>query len=111
MWNHDALAVIDAVPVPQLWVLAVQDTVAPSAHTAAEIRAQQAKRRPIDLAQFPDTEHGIRLFVTSPEGERIGTRYAPGFFKLLADWMKGQVAEPYGTAIIERAGKRPASPP
>ena len=108
VWNHDARAVVEALPAPQLWVLAVQDTVAPSAHTAAEIRALQAKGRPIDLVQFPDTEHGIRLFVTSPDGERIRTRYAPGFLKLLADWMKGEVAEPYGTAIIERGGKRQA---
>ena len=108
VWNYDARAVIEALPAPQLWVLAVQDTVAPSAHTAAEIRALQAKGRPIDLAQFPNTEHGIRLFVTSPEGERIRTRYAPGFLKLLDDWMKGQVSEPYGTAIIERAARHPA---
>jgi hypothetical protein len=36
--------------------------------------------------------------VQAADGSRTVTRIAPGYFKLLADWIKGSPQQGYGTA-------------
>ncbi|QIL02613.1 alpha/beta hydrolase [Sphingomonas sinipercae] len=97
-WHHDAMAVLRTLTVPQLWALAEQDRVTPSLLTRDRLKKLQSEGLPIDIAMFPNTDHGIREFIQHPDGSRTHTRYADGYFRLLVDWIKGSVSPPYGKA-------------
>lgn len=102
-WDHDSLAVMNEVDVPVLWVLAGQDTEAPPAETRHILQTLIADGRDIQLVEFPQTDHGIIEFVETASGREL-TRYAEGYFRLLADWVRdGTVSGPYGEAVIDQA--------
>lgn len=107
-WSYEPLPVLAGLGAPQLWILAGADREAPHEPTLARLRALQRGGRPIDIALFPDTDHGILEF-TEVAGERIFTRHAAGYFRLLADWVRdgGFAHPPYGRAILEPAGLTP----
>ena len=100
IWNYDAAAVLRAVKVPQLWMMAAADSVAPSAPSIERLRQLQREHVPIDLAVFPDTDHGLGNFRTLPDGKRQRTRLADGYFPLQIDWIKGHLRPPYGRAQL-----------
>ncbi|WP_407351831.1 alpha/beta hydrolase family protein [Luteimonas sp. R10] len=102
-WDYEPLPVLAELAVPQLWIIAAEDREAPNAETLRRLRALQAQGRPVDLAVFPGTDHGIYEFAEE-DGERIPLRHPDGYLRLLADW----IAEPvlrggYGTAKLEPA--------
>ncbi|WP_187775612.1 alpha/beta hydrolase family protein [Luteimonas suaedae] len=102
-WDYEPLPVLAELDAPQLWIIAAEDREAPNAETLRRLRALQAQERPIDLAIFPETDHGIYEF-TEKDGERTLLRHPEGYLRLLADW----IAEPvlrgrYGTAKLEPA--------
>ncbi|MGJ4801625.1 alpha/beta hydrolase family protein [Luteimonas sp. SDU82] len=102
-WDYEPLPVLQSLAVPQLWVVAAEDREAPNVETLRRIRALQAKGRPIDLAVFPDTDHGM-LEYEERDGERVMLRHADGYFRLVADWIAGgELDAPYGRATLERA--------
>lgn len=103
IWNYDAAAVLRAVKVPQLWMMAAADSVAPSAPSIERLRQLQSEHVPIDLAVFPDTDHGLGNFRTLPDGKRHRTRLADGYFPLQIDWIKGHLRPPYGSAHLTPA--------
>lgn len=110
IWKYDAYGTLKALTIPQLWMMAVNDIEAPSAHSIAQLRQLRRAGKPIDLAVFPDVDHGIREYQVEPDGTRKGTRFAAGYFPLIADWMKGTLKPSYGRAIIELAPSSNARP-
>src|SRR5690606_12136305 len=106
-WDYEPLPVLEGLAAPQLWVIAGEDREAPTAETLRRIRALQAARRPVDLAVFPGTDHGILEF-EEQDDERVMLRHPEGYFSLVADWIReGRLLGPYGPARLEAAATRP----
>jgi hypothetical protein len=97
-WPFDSMPVLRDLSMPQLWVLAGKDREAPGELTEQRLDALRREGKPIEVVLFPDADHGITEFVTLPDGTRDITRIAEGYFRLLADWMKGTRAPPYGNS-------------
>lgn len=98
IWQYDAEAVLRKLSVPQLWIMAAEDSLAPSGPTIARLQRLRADGLPIQIAVFPDTDHGILKFNVRPDGSRERVRYAAGYFSLQIDWIKGHLAPPYDRA-------------
>jgi pimeloyl-ACP methyl ester carboxylesterase len=98
IWHYDAESVLRKLSIPQLWIMAADDSLAPSGPTIARLQRLQADGLPIQIAVFPDTDHGIRNFNVHPDGSRERAQYAAGYFSLQIDWIKGHLAPPYGRA-------------
>ena len=100
-WDYNPLPVLRGIDAPMLWVLAGDDTSAPSENTREILAQLQAAKQPIDVAFFPHTEHGIIRFVEDEQGERQLLGYTPGYFALLADWILNQkLADAYESAEL-----------
>lgn len=107
---YDPLPTLERLDVPQLWVVGGQDVDAPSGDTVRRLDGLIAKGRPVTLAIYPSAEHGMTEFETSADGARTSTRYASGYFRLMADYARdGKVGGPYGAARIRGASTRDAS--
>jgi hypothetical protein len=98
--DYDAQAALRRVRVPMLWVVAGKDTEAPSPPTLEFLRALQPAPPQLDIAIFPNADHGIL-----EEGEAGGQPYArqsAGYFDLLAHWIRTrQLDGKFGTAILQ----------
>lgn len=101
-WRYDTMPTLRGLQAPQLWVLAGADSSAPPEETRRRLLALAAEGRPITVAEFPDTDHGIVEFETAADGTRIETRVADGYFRLLVDWItNGRLDHaPYGKAKL-----------
>lgn len=101
-FHYEPMPTLAASTTPQLWALGSDDLEAPSAMTAERIRSLKEKGLPFRLAVFPGAEHGLTLYETGPTGERVSTRYAPGYFQMMADFIRtGRVDSRYGDARVE----------
>jgi len=90
-----------AVTAPQLWILGGRDYEAPAAETSRRIRSLIADERPFTLALYPQAEHGMTLFETAPDGTRVSTRFAVGYFAMMRDFARdGRLSGSYGDAQI-----------
>jgi uncharacterized protein len=98
IWNYDSAAVIRNLRVPLLWVIAEDDREAPPAVTLERLSALRRAGANVTIYSFPNTDHGIYQFVQAPDGSRTITRVAPGYFRLVTDWIKGSMVKSYGTA-------------
>lgn len=102
---YDPLPTLERLDVPQLWVVGGQDVDAPSGDTVRRLDGLIAKGRPVTLAIYPSAEHGMTEFETSADGVRTSTRYASGYFRLMADYARGGLlGGPYGAARLRGAG-------
>lgn len=103
--NYDPMPVLRNLDTPQLWILAADDHDAPSAETARRLRALQTKGKPITVAVFPHTEHGIYEYETTADGERVDTRNPEGYFAMMRDFvLHGHLgAQRYGTSTTYHA--------
>ncbi|MFX1680678.1 hypothetical protein PV762_15710 [Mitsuaria sp. CC2] len=105
-FRYDPMPTLRTSRTPQLWVLAADDRVAPSAGAAADIRSLIAAGRRYTLAVYPGADHGMTEFERAPDGRRIPTRYAPGYFAMMRDFIRdGGVEEAggrYGGAVVAR---------
>lgn len=103
--NYDPMPVLRNLDTPQLWILAADDHDAPSAETIRRLHALQDRGKPITVAVFPDTEHGIYEYETTAEGQRVDTRNPEGYFAMMRDYiLHGRLgARKYGTSTIRRA--------
>ena len=103
--DYDAQAALRRVRVPMLWVVAGKDTEAPSAPTLEFLRAQQAAPTQLDIAIFPNADHGIL-----EEGEKNGQPYArqsTGYHDLLAHWIVTRKLDgKFGDAILQPDTRR-----
>jgi hypothetical protein len=87
--------------VPQLWILGGEDYQAPSAETSRRIESLIGDGLPFTLAYYPHAEHGITLFETGADGERVSTVYASGYLRMIRDFARdGKLAGSYGDAEV-----------
>jgi hypothetical protein len=92
---------LHASTTPQLWILGSDDLDAPSAETAARIKSLIAAGKNYTLAVYPGAEHGMTEYELNAKGERLSTRYAAGYFKMMADFIReGRINGRYGNAEI-----------
>ena len=102
-FRYDPMPTLAALSVPQLWVLGGNDLEAPSGETSRRLKTLIARGRPITLALYPRAEHGLTEFETAPDGTRLSTRYAAGYFAMMRDFARtGRVEGAYGDAIVTR---------
>ena len=86
---------------PQLWPLGSDDLDAPSAQTAARIKSLIADGKDYTLAVYPGAEHGMTEYELRPDGTRVSTRFAPGYFAMMRDFIRdGRIGDHYGRAEI-----------
>lgn len=103
-FHYDPMPTLRADKVPQLWILGGEDYAAPSAETSRRIKGLMEGGLPFTLAVYPRAEHGMTLFETQADGERLPTRYAPGYFAMMCDFARaGQLGGTYGDAEITRS--------
>lgn len=103
-WRYDPMPTLRANTTPQLWILGERDYEAPSAETSRLIKGLIADGKPFTLALYPGAEHGMTLFEMNKKGERVSTRYAPAYFKMMRDFARdGRLSHAYGNAQITRA--------
>jgi uncharacterized protein len=109
-FHYDPMPTLRSDTTPQLWILGGEDYEAPSAETSRRIRSLIAEHLPFSLAIYPQAEHGMTLFeIASDGGERLSTRYAPGYFAMMRDFARdGRLNGVYGDAEItaSRGGGR-----
>ncbi len=100
-FHYDPMPTLRAGTTPQLWILGGKDYEAPAAETSRRIRSLIADGRPFTLALYAQAEHGMTLFETSPEGERLSTRFPLGYFAMIRDFARdGRLSNDYGDARI-----------
>jgi hypothetical protein len=88
---------------PQLWILGEDDFDAPSAETSRRIRSLIAEGKPITLVLNPGAEHGMTEYEMGSEGERVSTRFVPGYFAMMRDYIRdGWLKGAYGRSVISR---------
>ena len=100
-FRYDPMPTLRAVEAPQLWVLGEDDFEAPSAETSRRIKILIAEGKPITLALFPHAEHGMTEYEVASNGERVSTRYAPGYFAMMRDFARnGELSGSYGSSVV-----------
>ncbi len=107
-FRYDPMPTLRAVETPQLWILGEDDLEAPSAETGRRINVLIAEGKPITLALFPHAEHGMTEYEVTPDGERVSTRYAPGYFTMMRDFARnGQLSGTYGSSVVVKPKGNP----
>jgi hypothetical protein len=102
-FRYEPMPVLRASTTPQLWVLGGDDLEAPAAETAKRIRSLIKAGRNFTLALYPGAEHGMTDYELNTKGERVDTRFAPGYFQMMADFIRrGRIGSHYGNAAITR---------
>ncbi|MBN8949856.1 alpha/beta hydrolase [Rhizobium sp. 60-20] len=100
-FRYDPMPTLRALAVPQLWVLGADDLDAPSEETSRRLTTLIDAGRPITLAVYPGAEHGMTEYEAGPDGARVSTRYAEGYFAMLRDFaLSGSIHGSYGRAHI-----------
>lgn len=97
-YDYDALAALRELSMPTLWIDAGEDREAPPELTLERLRMLRDEGRPIEIAVFPDTDHGIVEFEMQSDGTRLYGNHAYGYLALLSDWSRGCLASSYGRA-------------
>lgn len=102
-FHYDPMPAFTASTTPQLWILGSDDLEAPSRETSERIDSLIAEGKDFTLAIYPGAEHGMTEYELDSKGERLSTRYAPGYFQMMADFIRnGRIANHYGKAQITR---------
>jgi pimeloyl-ACP methyl ester carboxylesterase len=102
-WHYTGFDVLRQLQIPQLWVFAKEDSVAPSAKGIERLKSfTHGTYRSIVV--FPNTDHGISTFHVDANGVRKNDGVADGYMRLLADFAKGTLSGTYGTAEWVTAG-------
>ncbi len=90
--DYDAQAALRRVRTPMLWIVAGKDTEAPPLPTLEFLRALQPAPPQLDIAIFPNADHGILE----------GDVQSAGYHDLLATWIRTRkLAGKFGTAILQ----------
>ena len=74
--------------IPQHWILAGEDSSAPTPESVAVLERLRSKGSPIDLRVFAEAEHGIVTFKEDESGKRTPTGYAKTYFDEAIAWLK-----------------------
>jgi hypothetical protein len=74
---------------------------APSVETAKRIKSLIEEGQDYTLALYPGAEHGMTEYELNAKGERVSTRFAPGYFQMMAKFIRdGRIGEHYGNVEI-----------
>ena len=109
--QYDPMPVLRNLDAPQLWILGADDTDAPVGETSRRLAALAGAGRPIRTAVFPRADHGIYEYETRPDGTRVSTRNANGYFALMRDFILDRRLRPtYGSSrfLDAKGADRPA---
>jgi dienelactone hydrolase len=99
--DYQAMPVLEKLDTPQLWELGTDDLAAPSAETSRRLKGLIAQGKPITLAMFPHADHGVYLYETKPDGERVVTRNPDGYIAMMRDFiLNGRVQGTYGDSVV-----------
>lgn len=102
-WEYDPRATLESIAVPHLWILAGDDTEAPHEATLEILRDIQLTRPSLDIALFPNTEHGIYYYAVAEDDARMVTNFAPGYYPLIRDFiLDGGVTRAVAGAYVYR---------
>jgi hypothetical protein len=105
-FRYEPMPALRASTTPQLWVLGGDDLESPSAETAKRIESLIAQGKNYSLAVYPGAEHGMTEYELNASGERVSTRFAPGYFQMMADFIRdGRIGEHYGKSQITRPSR------
>jgi pimeloyl-ACP methyl ester carboxylesterase len=105
-FRYEPMPALRASTTPQLWVLGSDDLDAPSAETARRIKSLITAGKDFTLAVYPGAEHGMTEYELEAKGERLSTRYVPGYFQMMADFIRnGRIGDRYGKAEITQPKK------
>lgn len=100
-FRYEPMPALRASTTPQLWILGSDDLDAPSAETSARIKSLIAGGKDYTLAVYPGAEHGMTEYELKPDGTRVSTRFAPGYFAMMRDFIRdGRIGDHYGKAEI-----------
>jgi dienelactone hydrolase len=100
-FHYDSMRVLRSSRTPQLWILGGEDYEAPSRETRRRITSLIEDKRDYTIAYYKNAEHGMTYFDVDAKGERISTRYAPGYFELIRDFaLHGALHGHYGDAEL-----------
>jgi len=98
--QYDPMPVLRNLRTPQLWILGKDDVDAPSAETAARLKALSASGSPITTAIFPGAEHVMYEYEVAPDGTRVWTRQPEGYFCMMVDFIRhGRLHGSYGADL------------
>jgi uncharacterized protein len=101
-WHYSGEDALRKLRIPQLWVMAQDDSIAPSAVSITRLEQLKSAGADIRVVVFPHTDHGIRLYTVDAQGQHHRTRMAEGYLRLLADWAKRQWRPPYDDSSIRQ---------
>ena len=74
--------------------------------TAKRIKSLISRGKLYTLAVYPGAEHGMTEYEIGANGERVSTRFAPGYFQMMVDFIRdGGIKHAYGNAEIARAAR------
>jgi uncharacterized protein len=103
--QYDPMPVLRNLRIPQLWILGEDDIDAPSAETAARLKAL-ASGSPITTAMFRGAEHVMYEYEVAPDGTRLWTRQPEGYFRMMVDFMRdGRLHGSYGATLVSDGGR------
>ncbi|HTA40295.1 MAG TPA: alpha/beta hydrolase [Candidatus Acidoferrales bacterium] len=109
-WHYTGFDVLQKLSIPQLWIFAKDDSVAPSARSIQRLEGFATNGSARSIVVFPNTDHGIITFHVGPSGARTSDgNLADGYLRLLADFAKGTLSGPYGDAEWVAGASRPPS--
>ena len=79
-WDFSSKNILDSLAIPMTWLLATNDSSAPSHETIRKLREYRKAGKPFELILFDGADHGMLQF-EEKDGERIYTGYAPAYFQ------------------------------
>src|SRR5882757_9836379 len=84
-FDYEPMPALRVSTTPQLWVLGSDDLEAPGPETAKRIKSLIAQGEDYTLAVYPGAEHGMTQYELNANSERVSTRFALGYFQMMAD--------------------------
>jgi dienelactone hydrolase len=106
-FRYEPMPALQASTTPQLWVLASDDLEAPSAETGNRIKSLITAGNDYTLAIYPGAEHGMTEYEVDAKGQRVSTRFAPGYFRMLVDFVQnGRIGENFNGAVVTQPKSR-----
>ncbi|MBL6938409.1 MAG: alpha/beta hydrolase [Alphaproteobacteria bacterium] len=101
--HYEPVPTLQASTTQQLWILGSDDLDAPSAETSRRIKTLIHAGEDFTLALNPRAEHGMTEYELDAKGDRVSTRYSPGYFAMMRDFARdGVLHGSYGRAEITR---------
>lgn len=88
--TYDPVPTMEALDIPSLWIFGGEDHSMPTGWTIDELERLRARGKPIEIAVFPDADHGILEFEETEDGGRRLLGYEPGYLPLQVRWLREQ---------------------